>query len=220
MPVYPIFEIDELVRLIIDKLVKTSPRAAVSFALTCRSLEEPTLSSLWERQESLVLLLSVVPCCTLVREGGDGAIVSSRDFPVYRIRYKFPQAFEHDPSAKDWARLHRYASWMRKLCLDHNVKYATDTLLRLSSNSPGGLLFPKLESLAWNIYKVETPLLFSRLFLSPHLQSVTVTVHVYLTAENLVAGLTQMISLLPTSLGHLSVMCKRGNGLHDAVSSC
>ena len=45
---HPIIEIDELLRLVIDELIGTSPRTAVSFALTCRALEEPMLSSLWK----------------------------------------------------------------------------------------------------------------------------------------------------------------------------
>ena len=58
---HPIVEIDELVRLVIDDLVKISPQSAVSFALTCRFIEEPTLSSLWKRRESLDCLLRVLP---------------------------------------------------------------------------------------------------------------------------------------------------------------
>jgi len=58
---YPVFGIDELLRLVIDELVEASPPAAVSFALTCRSFEEPTLCSLWKRQKSLVDLVRVLP---------------------------------------------------------------------------------------------------------------------------------------------------------------
>jgi len=58
---HPIVEVDELVRPVIDHLVGISPSSAVSFALTCRSLEEPTLSSLWRRQSSLIKLVEVLP---------------------------------------------------------------------------------------------------------------------------------------------------------------
>jgi len=86
---HPIVEIDELVRPVINELVKTSPRAAVSFALTCRSLEEPTLSSLWKQQHSLTDLVRVLPNHTRV-EGGYGieSTVSGREFPAGRIRYQ------------------------------------------------------------------------------------------------------------------------------------
>ena len=81
---HPIVEIDELVRPVIDYLVTIDPRTVVSFALTCRSLEEPALSSLWKEQESLNLLLRVLPCCTWVGdEHGYDVIVSGHDFLAY-----------------------------------------------------------------------------------------------------------------------------------------
>ena len=64
---HPIVEIDELMRLVIDELVETSPQTVVSFALTCRSLEEPALSSLWKRQSSIIKLLKVLPQLTWVK---------------------------------------------------------------------------------------------------------------------------------------------------------
>jgi len=88
---HPIVEIDELLRLVINELVETSPRTVVSFALTCRSLEEPTLSSLWREKKSLNRLLEVLPGCTWV-EGGYGleVIVSGQYFLAYHIRYQSP----------------------------------------------------------------------------------------------------------------------------------
>ena len=82
----PIFEIDELLRLVIDELVETSPQSAVSFALTCRSLEEPTLSSLWRRQNSLVTLLRVLPQFTWVMRF-NRYIVSGCDLALGGILY-------------------------------------------------------------------------------------------------------------------------------------
>jgi len=88
---HPIIEIDELLRLIIDELVEASPRTAVSFALTCRSLEEPTLSSLWRKQRSLYFLLEVLPGCALAEgEHGFDDTVSGRDFTVYHTRCQSP----------------------------------------------------------------------------------------------------------------------------------
>jgi len=83
-----IVEIDELARLVIDELVRTSPRTAVSFALTCRSLEEPTLSSLWKKNHSLIDLVRVLPNHTCHLESGDSVkvIVSGCDLPGDRIR--------------------------------------------------------------------------------------------------------------------------------------
>jgi len=76
----PIFEIDELMRLVIDYLVVMNPLSAVSFALTCRSLEEPTLSALWRQQQHLLIpLLRVLPQFT---KEGDVYVVSGCNFPL------------------------------------------------------------------------------------------------------------------------------------------
>jgi len=68
---HPIIEIDELVRQVIDNLIEISLPTAVSFALTCRSLEEPTLSSVWKRQSSLTELVKVLPQHTWVEKRGN-----------------------------------------------------------------------------------------------------------------------------------------------------
>ena len=58
---HPMVEIHELTRLVIDKLVETSPRAAVPFA-HLPALEEPTISSLSKRFHSeLTNLMKVLP---------------------------------------------------------------------------------------------------------------------------------------------------------------
>ena len=56
-----IFRISELTRLIASQLVLTSPEGAVSLACACRYLNEPVLSTLWETQVWLVILLKVLP---------------------------------------------------------------------------------------------------------------------------------------------------------------
>ena len=55
-----IFEISELTRLIASQLIPISPKSAVNLACTCRYLEEPVLSTLWETQGSLNILLEVL----------------------------------------------------------------------------------------------------------------------------------------------------------------
>ena len=84
---HPIVEIDELVRLVIDELVQISPQAAVSLALTCRSLEEPTLSSLWKEEQHLLIdLMKVLPNHTLVQdENRIESVVSGCIFLADRI---------------------------------------------------------------------------------------------------------------------------------------
>ena len=84
---HPIVEIDELLRLVIEKLIETSSRAAISFALTCQSLEEPILSSLWEQQYFLPVFVKVLPNPACVRDGHgvDFIVVSDRDSRADRI---------------------------------------------------------------------------------------------------------------------------------------
>ena len=221
---HPIVEIDELARLVIDELVKTSPPAAVSFALTCRALEEPTLKSLWKQQRSLTNLVRVLPGHTRVADEDDHEIiVSGRGFPVDWFRYQFLQVIEHDPSARDWARLRRYASWVHGLRLDYDRNITSDTLSRISSNTPGGILFPKLKQLFLVAHAARNALPFFPLFLSPQLKHVTLCTNFGLSEIpwNQSVAIVQIISSLPTSLEHLFVIAVEGKGgpVGDAISS-
>jgi len=56
-----IFRISELTRLIAGQLTLISPKSTPSLACTCRYLEEPALSSLWQTQPLLDTLLKVLP---------------------------------------------------------------------------------------------------------------------------------------------------------------
>ena len=53
--------ISELVRLVASHLIPISRKSAVDLACGCRHLEEPVLSTLWETQSSLCVLLKVLP---------------------------------------------------------------------------------------------------------------------------------------------------------------
>lgn len=223
---HPIFGVDELLRLVINELVEISEESAVSFAVTCRSFEEPTLSSLWKKQSSLFPLLGVLPGCIWDEdEYGFRTVVSGRHSPTaYRTSYQSPppQEIEHDPSAKDWARLRQYASWMRELELSADGTPDPDILFQLSHNSPGGLLFPRLELLYWDIIDGDMTFPFFRLFLSPRLRRVTLYADdgpSEIPREEF-APLIQFISALPTSLEALYVSCdQEEEPLTDAISS-
>ena len=56
-----IFKITELTRFIANQLVPISRKSAANLACACRYLEEPVLSTLWETQQSLNILLEVLP---------------------------------------------------------------------------------------------------------------------------------------------------------------
>ena len=157
---------------------------------------------------------------TLVKVLPQRIWVEDEDYIIANGRDLFSQAFEHDPSAKDWNRLHRYTSRMCRLHLDCSNIRPSVTLFRLSSNSPGGLLFPKLESLYCNILEEESALPFFHLFLSPNLQRVTLSAYPNLSdiPNHRLEVLAQMISHLPTSPKDLTFMCGQGKCLNDAVS--
>ncbi|KAF9643754.1 hypothetical protein BDM02DRAFT_3122990 [Thelephora ganbajun] len=204
---HPVFGINELLRLVIDELIEDSLSTALSFAVACRSFEEPTLSSLWEHQDSLIVLLEVLPNHTLVQdEDGVETIV-----------------IEHDPSAEDWARLQRYASWMRKIHLGLDGEIPRRPLFLLSRNCPGGVLFPKLEWLLWEIDETYIALTFFRLFLSPHLKTVTFYSHYNALdiPQDRLDILVQIILSFPASLEDLTLTCGQGDEepLKDAITS-
>ena len=119
--------------------------------------------------------------------------------------------------------MQRYASWARELCLGYREEVTDDTLRRLSSNSPGGVLCPNLERLHWSIAENTAAPPFLRLFLSPHLKEITLCTSSYTidVPSSLPAAAAQIISLLPTSLEAMSVECFPGQDetLTDVISS-
>jgi len=59
---YRVLKISELARFIAGQLILIHARnSAVNLACACRSFEEPILSTLWETQWSLIILLKVLP---------------------------------------------------------------------------------------------------------------------------------------------------------------
>jgi len=56
-----VFKISELTGLVANHLVLTSRKSAANLARTCKCIEEPVLSMLWQTQQSLYILLRVLP---------------------------------------------------------------------------------------------------------------------------------------------------------------
>ena len=86
---YRVLKISELTRLIASQLVLIGGgKSAVSFARACRSLEEPILSTLWETQSSLTILLKVLPeetrMCQRIKPGS--YVVRGFDPPPERLK--------------------------------------------------------------------------------------------------------------------------------------
>jgi len=56
-----VFKIGELAGAIASQLIPISQKSAVNLACTCRYLEEPVLSALWEEQVLSEALLGILP---------------------------------------------------------------------------------------------------------------------------------------------------------------
>ena len=112
---------------------------------------------------------------------------------------------------------------MCELHISSSGNVTIDTLFRLLSNSPGSVLFPKLETLLWDDHRKCIPLTFSRLFLSPRLRYVGLysVFGLHDVPRSQLEALAKFISSLPTSLQDLYIMCNWGawEPLQDAVSS-
>lgn len=81
-----VLKISELTRAIASQLVSYRRRGAACLARTCRYLEEPALSALWETQQSLFTLLKVLPKGNWRIDGtGQDRTVRGLGFPVEKL---------------------------------------------------------------------------------------------------------------------------------------
>jgi len=98
-----------------------------------------------------------------------------------------------------------------------------DTFLQLSRSSAGGVLFPRLESLVWEIEKTDIPLSCFHLFVRAQLKEVALysQPHMSRIPGDQVAALVQIILFLSSSLEDLTVQCGHGSQplLEDTMSS-
>ena len=111
---------------------------------------------------------------------------------------------------------------MRGLYLCSEEGFTNDILVRLSSNSPGGVLFTQLEWLDWHFGEAYTTLTSFHLFLSPNLIRVALHTIDFLhdTPSSQFAAFVQVVSLLPTSLEDLTIkFIGEVDRLEDTVSS-
>jgi len=112
---------------------------------------------------------------------------------------------------------------MRELIIGLEEGVTNDTLSRLSSNSPDGVLCPKLERLDWEVDFLCAPVSLFRLFLSPRLKRVSLYTRFWCTGvpPEYLPFVKEVISCLPASLEALSLMCGpwKGEPLKDAISS-
>jgi len=199
-----VFKISELTRVIAGQLMLNGQNSAVNLACTCRYLEEPVLSTLWERQESLSTLLKVLPNTDWCINGvGWGCtvrgLISWRGNRTLMLRSKF--RIVGDPSPEAWNRVQRYASWMRWVRLEQGLALGEETFPKLYRNSPVGGWFPALRILFWRITK--TNLSYVDLFFSPHLEKISIcpslSWHSSRAPQSIIPAIASTISTLPTS---------------------
>ena len=172
-----VFKISELARLVALELVLVSQESVASLACTCRYLEEPALSTLWAKQVSLSSLLKALPGKTLdcedlgrrkclVRRVGRSSFCGAGYFDLHYIQLRIVG----DPLPAVWARLQRYASWMRQLWVEGGVALDGETVEKLRLKSPAGGWFPGLRVISWHVTKRNFP--YAGLTFSPRLEKV------------------------------------------------
>ena len=164
-----IFEIDELARLISCHLVSSHRASAVSLACACRSLEEPALSSLWERQDSLTTLIGVSPIIVVGGEVCDRGYLPTLTSPHLQVT-------EPDSPGSAWQRFRRHVSWMRLLVLreEDDRWMKADVFNQILAGSTSGLVCPNLCSLT--LYFTRANQQFIPRFLSPRLTNFTIRI--------------------------------------------
>jgi len=156
-----IFEIDEVLRVIVQYTRDTCEATTISLACCCKSFEEPTLSILWVSKHSKELVTF------------------------------FPSILTCAPTEKEWKRFRRYASWIRVLSVNSMPQCATQELTLLldliASSSTNGptqqATFPNLRDLTW--CGEPSSLAYLPSFVSPILTDLHVYVAAQLDAEHL-----------------------------------
>jgi len=118
---HKIFEIDEILRVIVWHTKATSEATTVSLACCCKSFEEPALSLLWARK------------------------------PFYNLAALFPSILTRAPTEEEWKRFRRYASWIRVLFVGSPRCATQELALLdlIASRSTQQAVFPNLRDLTW-----------------------------------------------------------------------
>lgn len=78
-----------------------------------------------------------------------------------------------NPSPEAWKRVHRYASWMRRIHVGHREVIEEDAIRQFRLNSPTGGWFPALRTLGWTVSAHN--LRYIDLLFSPYLEEVWIT---------------------------------------------
>ena len=201
-----VFKISELTSAIASCLVPISRGSAANLARTCRFLEEPALSALWENQSQLETLLEVLPEetreCKYSSAFG-GLMVRGLDllFEISNVgSWLFQFRIVEEPSPEAWNRVRRYAFWMRVLNMDERLALGEDAFRRFRLNAPAGGWFPALRILHCTTTAHSLP--YIDLLFSSQLETVSIFIPQWgpsTISKNLLPSLASSISSLPAS---------------------
>ncbi|KAJ7660167.1 hypothetical protein DFH06DRAFT_1130071 [Mycena polygramma] len=161
------WQIPEILQIILEELKKTEPmlmmlgkietQAVARMARTCRTLSDPALNVLWSQQDTLLPLLTCFPSNLWEISGSNRAKT-----------FRFVSAV----SPSDWDRVLLHAARIRDLSSGWDV--SLDTVEVLDISTPARCLLPNVRKLSWRVENA-TVLPYVRLFLGPHLTSISLS---------------------------------------------
>jgi hypothetical protein len=166
---HKVFSLDDIIRLIADKIPYGELKSAVALARCCKSISAPTLDSLWGEQTDLVTLFVYTlppPTWKIV----NNEFVSSPFRHVVVCLWFTPtQDFILEPSEEQWVRFSTYARRMRAITEPRAFIPSQTAIQFLRARFSTNHMLPLLRSLEW-LY-VSSALLQScvPLLISPHL---------------------------------------------------
>ena len=185
--------VDEILRLIVCKLVGSGARAtAVALACCCKGFEDSVLDALWETQGGLLPLLDSLPA-DVWNEGGHTVSV-----PTPRVssplNHFIEKSFKRHPTTLEWARFRKYARKIRELrgLGGQHVQSSElfSILERCAISEPS---FPYLKTLElWRVTGKTIP--FIHLFLSPRTTIIKIG---FIQPECPTAMIASMVSAFP-----------------------
>ncbi|RPD57059.1 hypothetical protein L227DRAFT_578249 [Lentinus tigrinus ALCF2SS1-6] len=133
-------------------------RSVSRLARTCKAFKEPALNVLWRDLDSITPLLGLFPSTILRRARRPGLGLTK------------------PPEKDDWARILAYGARVKSIgYVEMSGNISPSILPMLEEHRPATYILPNLTSLTW---KVETAanLERCRMFLGPHVESVTLEV--------------------------------------------
>ena len=185
--------VDEILRLIVCKLVGSGARAtAVALACCCKGFEDSVLDALWETQGGLLPLLDSLPADVWNEGGYTVSVPTPRVFSP--LNHFIEKSFKRHPTTLEWARFRKYARKIRELrgLGGQHVQSSElfSILERCAISEPS---FPYLKTLElWRVTGKTIP--FIHLILSPRTTIIKIG---FIQPECPTAMIASMVSAFP-----------------------